>query len=223
MAISITRPLTPVSSSANTTSYATGSYTPTANRLLVVVVFATATVSVGNVTGFGVTWYKYTSAVLSGSTLYIFWAVSPPSPSADVITFECTDDAATGCFIVAHEVSGYDAATRIPFRQYIVNTATSTNATGTFAFALDTNNGYIAAFAGSLASGVSSVPTGWTQSSDLAIMNPTANFYSARRSTGETGSTITFTNPSTQWGFLGLEIYADGLGARPSLASLGVG
>lgn len=223
MAISITRPLAPSSSSANTTSYATGSYTPTANVLLVVFVFATATVSPGNITGFGVTWYKYFSGTFSGSTGYVFWAKSPSSPSADVITFECTDDAATGCFIVSHEVSGFDNFTRIPFRQSTSNVATSTNANGTFTFALNTNNGYIAGFAGTLGSGVSTVPAGWTQSSDGAIINPTANFFTGRRSTGETASTITFTNPSTQWAFIGVEIYADGLGARPALASMGAG
>lgn len=224
MAILITRPIAPTAVTTNVTSYSTASSTPSANVLLVVIVFATATVAEGSMTGFGLNWYKLTSNVISGSTLYVFWAKTGASPATDVITFDCTGDAATGCFIVSHEVSGNDQFARMPFRQFVFNAnAASTNANGTFASALNTNNGYIAAFAGSLGSGVSTAPTGWTQSSDGAIVNPTANFFSARRSTGETGSTITFTNPSTGWLFVGVEIFADGLGARPALAALGAG
>lgn len=224
MAISITRPIAPTAVTTNTTSYSTASSTPSANALLVVLVFATATVAEGTMTGFGLNWYKLSSSTISGSTVYVFWAKTGASPATDVITFDCTGDAATGCFIVSHEVSGHDQFTRIPIRQFVFNAnAASTNATGTFASALNTNNGYIAAYAGSLGAGVSTVPTGWTQSSDGAILTPTANFFSGRRSTGETGSTITFTNPSTGWLFVGVEIYADGLGPRPALAALGSG
>lgn len=223
MAINITRPVAPIASSANVTSYATASFTPTANAFLVVLVFATATTATGSVMGFGLNWYKYNSGAISGSTLYIFWAKTGASVSADVVTFDCTGDAATGCFIVVHEATGDDQFTRIPIRQSVFNAASSTNANGTFASALDTNNGYIAAYAGGLTAGVSTVPTGWTQSSDGDISNPTANFFSARRSTGESGSTVTFTNPSTGWLFVGVEIYADGLGPRPALAALGCG
>lgn len=223
MAISITRPLAPTSTTTNATSYATASYTPAANSLLVVIVFATATLSVGSLSGLGLTWNKYISGTFSGSTIYVYWAKVDGSPATGAITFNCSDDSATGCFIASHEVSGHDHVTRIPIKQSVFNVATSTNATGTFSQNLDTNNGYIAGFAGALTSGVSTVPTGWTQSSDGAISNPTANFFTGRRSTGETGATITFTNPSTQFGFIGIEIYADGLGPRPSLGALGAG
>lgn len=224
MAINITRPITPIAVTTNLTSYSTASSTPSADALLVVLVFATATSAEGSLSGFGLNWYKYGSSIISGSTVYVFWAKTGSSTSADVITFDCTGDAATGCFIVAYEVVGHDQTTRIPIKQITFNAnASSTNANGTFTTALDTNNGYIAGFAGSLGSGVSTVPTGWTQTSDGAIANPTANFFTARRSTGESGSTITFNNPSTGWLFVGLEIYADGLGPRPSLAALGAG
>lgn len=224
MAISITRPITPIGVSTNLTSYSTASSTPSANALLVVLVFATATVAEGSMTGFGLKWYKYSTAVISGSTIYIFWAKTGDSPATDVITFDCTGDAATGCFIVAYEVTGHDHFTKIPIKQAVFNAnAASANANGTFTSALDANNGYVAGYAGSLGSGVSTAPTGWTQSSDGGITSPTANFFTARRATGESGSTITFTNPSTSWLFAGVEIYADGLGPRPSLSALGAG
>ncbi len=153
----------------------------------------------------------------------MFWSRTPATTASMTFAFDCTGDAATGCVIIIFQITGADLFARNPIKQFITGGATSTNATGTFSTGLNTNNGYIAGWGGQLAAGSSTPPTSWTENGDLGYSTPTSNGAGAYRG-GENGTTVvTFTNASTNWGFVGAEIYADGAGPRPILCSLGCG
>jgi hypothetical protein len=224
MAISITRPVAAVSNTTNTTTYSTVSFTPTANSFLFVVVFITGSNSITpTFSGLGLNWYLHSSILFGGNEMFIYWAKVDGNPQTGTLTFTCADDPATGCFIVTHQATGHDQVTIVPIKQAITNSGNTSDANGTFPIALDTNNGYIIGYVGGLTVGVSTPPSGWTTSTDGDYTGPAANFYTARRSTGETGTTYTITNPITNWAFVGIEVYADGAGPRPTLAALGSG
>lgn len=207
MAIAINEPVAEVASTSNASSYAFGAFTPTANALLVVVVFGAATLAAGTMTGGSLTWTKITSVAYAAgvNTAYIFKAQVGGSPSSTTITFDCTGDAATGAIMHCFQVTGHNAGA--PVAQFKTNTASSTNATtGTLNRAANTNNGYIAAWSGALGSNVSTPPTSWTETADTSITNPSMNGSAAFRATGETATSFTFTNATTNWGCVFVEI-----------------
>lgn len=227
MAIAITAPTPAVASTSNATTYAFAAFTPSANAILVILAFAGGTVAAGSITGGNkdYNWIKTTTKLYNTTdTAYMFWSRTPATPASMTFSFDCTGDAATGCVIIIFQITGADINTTNPIKQFITGGATSTNATGTFATGLNTNNGYIAGWGGELAAGASTPPASWIENGDVAYTTPAGNAAGAFRAGGEAGTTvITFTNASTAWGYIAAEIYADQAGPRPSLCSLGCG
>lgn len=223
MAIGISEPVAEVATTTNATSYATASFTPTANSLLLVMVFATGTLSQGSMSGQSLTWVRQYVSSSGGHTGYIFWAKVGSSPSTGALTFSCTDDGATGCFINVHQYTGYDAAARNPIRQFIEASSSTINPRVIFGTNLNTNNGY-SAFWVSLTTNTSTAPTNWTETSDGSIATPTAMCSAAYRAGGETGTTIAFTSSaSVLWRCVGIEVYVDGAAPKTMLSLLGAG
>lgn len=224
-AIGVTSPTAGVANTANATSYALGAFTPSANSLLVVVVYATGTVGTATtMTGGSLTWALESTHILGASEFVIFWARVGGSPASTIPTWDCTGDAATGSILTIFQFTGYDAVTANPIRQKFVSTSatTSTNATITFASALNTGNGYMAQWVNSLGSNVSAPPSGWTEADDISYLTPNTNAANAFRAGGETtAGPFTFTNISTGWVIMGLEIYESGAG--PSAYKKGQG
>lgn len=215
-AIGVSEGVAEISTTTNAATYAFGSFTPTASSTLVVIAFGTGTVDDGamaNTSGTALTWTRKTSRVYNTvDTLYVFWANTPASTGASVYTVDFTGDNATGCFAYMFVFTGSDITTADPIKQVISNNATSTNATVTFASALDTLNGYAAGWSGQLGANSSTPPTSWTEIGDTTISSPTANGTAAFRAGGETGTTYTFTNASTAWGAVAVEVYVAGAG-----------
>lgn len=220
-AIGVSEAVAEVNSTSNTATYAFGSFTPATSNVLVVIALARGTVAAGSVTntsGTSLTWTRKTSATFNGGadTVYVFWAVTPGSTGASVYTVDFTGDNATGCIAYMFSFSGADITTADPIKQATTNSATSTNATGTFGAAMGTSNGYAAAWMGALSStepaNVSAPPTSWTEVGDNGFGTPTSNASGAFRAGGETGTAVTFTNSSTTWGFAAVEVYVAGAG-----------
>lgn len=119
MAISISEPVAEVSSNTDATSYATGSFTPAANSLLIAIVMATGTNAAGSFAGGSLTWTEIGTVLYSSNTCkgYAYRAQVGASPSSMTGTFDCTGDAATGCDIVMFQVTGHDTGT--PIRQFL--------------------------------------------------------------------------------------------------------
>lgn len=233
MALGITEPVAEVVSTSNAATYNFGSFTPSTSKLLVVLAMCRGTVDAGaitNVSGTSLTWNKKSSATMNGGadTMYCFWARTPGSTAASVYQVDVTGDNATGCIAYMFELT--DAATAVevsdPIKQIKFNTGSSTNATtGSLSTSLDTLNLYCAAWWGALSSSnpanVSTPPNGsWTEIGDNGFATPTTNGSGAYRAGGETASSLSFTNSSTTWGLVLVEVYGTGNAPPPDPALL---
>ncbi len=220
----VTSPVAGLSSSSNVSSYSMASFTPTANSLLVLMVYVTASnpasPAVAN-TGTALTWTLEKSQLVGVNSYYIFWAKVGPTVSASVITFSCTGDNGTGCQMSVHTFTNYNKFRANPIRQSLINTATTTSASPAFTFpsAPEPSNGYVIGWSGSRGANASTPPTGWTESVDLSYNTPTTNFATARKSGGLTSAgPYTFTaSGSTAWVTMGVEVYVARRGLLPHL------
>ncbi len=228
MAIAVSRPIAGSFDTANASSYSMSAFTPSANSLLVVfVAVSTSALAAPTMTGGSLTWVR--QVVSTGiDSLYLFYAIVGGSPVSTTITFDCTGDAGTGCIMMMAQYTGHDTTT--PIRQTKnAGPTSSTNATVTFDSALLTANGYFIGWGGQLSSATNSVPPGgWTEGDDSIYSTPSRNGASAYRAGGETtAGPFTFTNSSTNWAALGVEVNVDsGGGGAPTVrqfSALGVG
>jgi len=216
-------------STSNTTSYASGSFTPGNGELLVCAVVATATAAAAptltdSLSG---SWTLVATAPWNGTTNSIYLFVRTTligTGAAMTVTFDCTGDAATGVVIEVAGVSGMTNTGATAVLQSAVNKngAATTPAT-TFASAAQTGNPTLV-FLGSAANppGVT-VPTGWTQQDSTGYGSPTTGSQYVSRDNGFTGTTITWGSTSSAlWGALAVELDASGGGTTNTITP-GVG
>lgn len=211
--VTVTSPAASISSNTDATTYSFASFTPTANSILVVFVVATGTVQTNPTitnTGTTLTWALEASQIISGTGYYIFWARVPATVSASVITFNCTTDGPDGINMAIHSFAGANRFSSDPLIQSQISTTTttSTNANITFAQPLRPRSGYVIGWSG-LFTGAnnSTVPAGFTETNDQGRNGPARNFSTARRSGGlSTAGPLTFTNASTTWVVMGVEV-----------------
>lgn len=210
--VSISEPTVEIASTSNATSYAMGAFTPTANAVLVVFVYASGTVAAGTMTGGSLTWQRLSSTAYNAGadTAYIFWAVAGASPASTTITFDCTGDAGTGAMLHVFQFTGVDTAN--PIRQWQVASGTAANPAVSLSMAMLTGNGYAAGFGINRSSPTSTPPANWTETADTGYTSPTAGGTAAYRAGGETGSAVTFTAASGNWGGTFVEVWASGAG-----------
>jgi len=229
MAVAITEPVAEVASTANASTYASGSFTPTADSLLVVIAFATSTNN-GVITGGGLTWTNRFFDGSGTSVALIATAQVGGAPGSMTVTFDCTGDAATGCAFTVFQVTGHNAS--VPLAQ--ASTGLSSFGTGatpavTLAAARNTLNAYMAgAFNVTNPAGIAQ-PSGWTETADTGYSTPTIGMETAFRAGGETSATITWGGVSASAGSAyAIEINEASLPAAPttvpnSLMLMGVG
>lgn len=214
--ITASDPVAGLASTSQAASYSMTAFTPTAQSLLVVMVFATGTVVADpTMTGGGLTWNLESAQTVGANKLAIFWARVGASPVSTTISFSCSGDNATGCVMSVIQFLGYDQIVKNPIRQFrqSTSTTTSTNANITFPSALVTTNGYAAAFYGGLGANSSTQPTGWTEADDIAYTTPNTNQGVAYRAGGlTTAGAFAWTNASTTWQVQGVEVYVSGAG-----------
>lgn len=204
-----------ISNTNNTANYSFPSFTPDVNATLVVIALVRNTTAAGamaNISGTSVTWTQKTTGTFNvgSDTVYIYWANTPGSTVASVYQVQVTGDSGAGIGAAIWSCTGSDIVRADPIRQANVNSGSSTNpVTGTLT-ALDTNNGYVAAWMGNLTGcPVSTEPGSWTEDLDDCFTVPTSNDSAAHRSTGETGTTIQFTAATSNWGIGFAEVYAE--------------
>lgn len=204
MALSITEPTIELAFTTNVTSYALGGFTPTANSLLICMVFATGTVAAGTMTGGGLTWTLQKSQLYNTTdTAYLFTAQVTGTPTLTAATFDCAADAATGCVMMLFQVTGHSQ--RLPIRQSVSGSGATANPSLIVATRL-TGNAYVAGFGIPRSPPASAGPTGWTEIADIGYATPTAGAVGAFRVNGETGTTVTFTSVAGNWGMLFAEV-----------------
>lgn len=203
-----------ISNTNNTATYSFPSFSPDTNATLVVIALVRATVAAGamaTISGTSVTWTQKTTGTMNGGadTIYVYWANTPSSTVPSVYQVQVTGDNGAGIVAAIWSCAGSDIVRADPIRQANINSGASTNpVTGTLT-ALDTNNGYVAAWMGTLTGcPVSTEPGGWTEDLDDCWTVPTSNGSAAHRSTGETGTAIQFTAATSTWGLGFAEVYA---------------
>lgn len=190
-------------STANTTSYTSTSFTPTAGKGLCVVVFASGSVATnatlsGSANGMTFTALDNQIQTLSGHIGYIFASdqAVPASPSAMTVTFSCPSDAATGCFIQVVEVSGLQGYGASMIAQPVAKAQGNAGDafSVTFGSAPNTDNPQMGFVAISSGGQPETPPTGWTELDEPADQSaPVVGFEIAAVNSGDTSTTKTWT------------------------------
>lgn len=190
MAISVSEPTAEVASTSNASTYALGSFTPTAGAFLVLWVFASGTTAAGSVTNTGttLTWTKQGSVSIGALyTMYCFTAQVPASTSASVITFDCTGDAATGAILMIQSITGHNFTN--PVKQF--TTGIDSSAFGVTTLAIS--------FASTRSGNACLVGAGWD---DTAMLNSNGIWNQT--------SSATYSTPTTR----ALALYLTNLNAQ---------
>lgn len=214
-------------STANASSYASGSFTPAAGELLGVFVTTSATIAGGTMIdsqGLGFSLVCKALKATSLDTLYFFVANKLAAASSMTVTFECTGDAATSANIQVWGISsmtrtGYDAV-----RQFKVtnNGAAAGTPAATFDASCLTGNPTLGVVGNASNPAAMTPPTNWTEQNDTGIDTPNTGSEYVSRDSGFTGTTITWGGTSaTAFGVIIAEMDTSAVGAEPQFKSLG--
>lgn len=187
-------------STSNVSSYATASFTPAANDLLLVLVQATGTTTnpatVSNSLGLTFSYVTRATHNAGADQTALYVANSLAAASSQTCTWDCTGDAATGATVVVLRVAGMSRTGTNAIRQSAVQsgiTAASTPAPAFGAAAL-TGNACIGFFGNGTSTAGRGVPTtSWTEVYDLAgYSTPTGGIHVQAINSGFTGTTVTW-------------------------------
>ncbi len=197
---------TSLASSTNTsaaTSYATGSYTPTTNALVLAFVVASDTTAAGSFSGNGLNWVEVATARYDTNGVHKAWLFRAMggAPSAGAGTFDCTGDAATGAAIHVVQITGTDT-TGTNGSVAIVQSDTATAGVKAFVFAVATTSGN-AVFQGwgdDVNPAGITPPAGFTESLDSGYATPNIGIETAYHLTPAAATTFTSTGGSYPWG-----------------------
>ena len=199
-------------STTNATSYASGSFTPGANELLVVLVIAGATADAGVVTNSqGITFTKVDHAVYRSSNdrCYIFVADSLASAVSQTVTFACAGDQANGAVILVAGVSGMTLLGASAIRQSAKqeNGAAAGTPAPAFGAACLTGNPTLGVMGNGANPAGMTPPGSWNEGADTGYNTPASGAEYVHRNSGFTGTTVTWGSSSgTAFGALIVEL-----------------
>jgi hypothetical protein len=197
-------------STVDGTSFASGSFTPAANDLLVAMVSATGTVAAGSMSDSqSLGWTKVDSGVYNASadTFYIFIANTLAANSSTTVTFDCTGDSATGANVMVVRVSGMSRTGAAALRQSakVQNQTASPIVIPSLAANALTGNPTIEMFAGG--ENEASFPAGWTDQSHVSYATPNGFAQYHTRDSGFTGTSTGWSDTlSTPYGIVFFEL-----------------
>ena len=200
-------------STSNVASYASGSFTPTSNALVLVTVANTkaSAADTPTLTGNGLTYVQIASTTWDASTakrITIFRGMGA-SPTAGAVTADFAGASQTGCNICAVQFTGADTGGTNGSAAIVQSATNSANGTTSV-------NVTLAALTGStngvyMAGGNRSVPfggtpdSGWTENQDTSHASPNHGF-SDIYSTATTDNTPSTVIASDNWGAVAVEI-----------------
>lgn len=206
-------------STSNTNSYASGSFTPAANDLLIVMVNCSGTdqnpATLTDSQSIGFDQIGFTTYNSAGDAVYVFAARKLAANSSMTVTFDCTGNNATGCIICVFRIAGSDG---VYIRQVGTGSgAASTAPTVVLGTAVLTGNCVVGIAGNGANPAALTNPGSWSELGDTGYNTPATGQEAASRNSGETGSTITWgSNSGTAWGAAVVEIYTSGAGAESS-------
>ncbi len=207
-------------SSSNVTSYASGSFTPAADELLVAFVTASGTIAgaaMSDSQGLTFSLIKKARKASNADTIYLFVANRLAANSAMTVTFDCTADAATGAIIQVAGVSGMTRTGADAVRQTAIseNVASGTPAPAFSASALTGNPTLGVVGNGANPAGMTT-PTSWTEKDDTGYTTPATGAEYVSRDSGFTGTTVTWGSSSgTAFGAIIVELDSSAAPATP--------
>lgn len=209
MALSLTFPVSAINDTANDGPYTFGAFTPTADSLLVVMVWLSDDNADATISGGGLTWTnrELKSRGLNPGTHYLWTAPVGGSPSSTTITIS-SPLGCSGCFAVVAQFTGQHASS--PIVQTKSGDGNSSNPSLTLSQAMNTNNTYLIGVEREANPAAVTQPTSWTEQLDVGHNNPATGYEAAYRAGGETGSTVTTTAASASWSMLFIEIAPGG-------------
>jgi hypothetical protein len=202
-------------STSNTTTYTSDAFTPAADDLLVVFVSITASTSTGTLTSSvsGDTFSRKDTALFATSAhkIFVFVADQLATNVSQTVTFDCSDDSATGCIITVARVSGITKTGL----DAILQTAKNENQSGagaapasTFGSAVQTGNPTITCVSSTDNANITE-PTDWTLLARPGHGTPIHESTTAYRDSGFNGTTITWANTTDgNYAVLAVEIDA---------------
>lgn len=200
-------------STSNASSYASGSFTPAVNDLLVgkVVASGTQALDATLTDSVGGTWTLISTARKGTSTdmcyVYVRTALIA-SAVAMTVTFTCTSDAATGAVVIVSSVSGMTRTGAAAVRQFdIEENRGATTPACTFPAACLTGNPVIGVVGNGANPATLTPPTGWTEGVDTGFTTPACGAESAFINSGFTGTVVTWGSASgSVWGAIVIEL-----------------
>jgi hypothetical protein len=211
-------------STTNTTSYASGAFTPAAGELLVVFVVATGTLADDTILqssqslGFNQVFHNNKSA--AADSIYCFTATKFATAVSQTVTFTCNSDAATGAVIFVAGVSGMTRVGHPAIAQYVGIDSQAASATPVFTFGgnVSTGNPTLGIIANVRNPAAMTPPTGWTEQADTGFLTPTLGAEYVSRDSGYTGNTMTWGNTTGgAWGGMCIELDTT---AAPAISTL---
>jgi hypothetical protein len=202
-----------VSDTTQAATYASASFTPAADDLLVVCGIATATITAApTLTDSQALGFTRADAQLWGATSqhqsFIFVADDLAAASAMTVTLDVTGDNATGAAYFVAAVSGMDRVGADAVVQVSSTPGSNAVPATTFGAAVTTTNPTIVC-AGHGTNSTATEPTGWTERGDTTYLTPNTGASYATRNSGFTGTTVTWgSSLADQWVALAIELDA---------------
>lgn len=206
-------------STANTTSYASASHTPTANALVIAAVISTKATAADTPTlsGNGITWVYITNVLTFSTTINISvfrGRNASPSAGATTATYGASQ---TGCYIkivefVNADPTGTDGDAAIVQCAVITDPVDPGTGTANPSLTLSALSGgganAVIAFSGSSLNPYAGTSEGtWTEELDTGFGLPTTGVY-ATYQLASTDNTVVITAGIARWGLVALEIKA---------------
>lgn len=205
--------------SANTTNNAashTGTAgTPAAGDLLIACIQVSGNTVAGSMAGGGWTW-KFLDSFPKNSgadTVYIFYA--PATAATSTTPVYTISGNSTGSAMSVLKVTETDSVVQPYIRQVKKATGSTANPAVTMDTAILTGNGVIGIASNTTSSATQwTMPASWTaEIHETNYATPGSSLETCYRASGETGSTITWTNANTtQWGIIVMELWVAGAG-----------
>lgn len=185
-------------STSNASSYVSGSFTPALNDLLVAFVSASGTAAAAPTltgsTGLTFTLVLSVARNASADRIYVFVANALATAVAQTVTFDCSEDAATGAVIQVASVAGVTRTGSGAVRQSAstANAAAAGTPAATFPAAALTANPTLGCVSNGASPATLTPPTNWTEANDTGYSTPTTGAEYVFRDSGFTGTTVTW-------------------------------
>lgn len=201
------------SATTNLTSYASASYTPTANALLICTVVSnkgSATADTPTLSGNGLTWVQINTTTFdSGLKRVTMFRAMGASPTTGAVTADFGGVSQTGCHICVVEFTGVNTGGSngsAAVVQSAVNSGNgSTSVTATLSALTGTTNSVYMAGGNRANPFGGTAEAGWTENNDVGLASPNAGFSDIYR-IGTTDNTPLTTISSDNWGCVAIEI-----------------